>query len=256
MALAPTVKIWQPFAPFHLHSARVLCEKAIEIEDLLDGSKQSLEALKDEHMAYVTGSIFAVVAFLEALINETFLNAAGFTKGDLHNRVLQKLAPVVITSMAHAWEFGTDWSSEPSFRQFLEYVRRNLPERWFVLDKYQLALYLADKYPYSKPFDTKGQLWGDMTLLIDLRNYLTHHKPEWIAFSPEAEPYTAEKDQTTRLLRELGKRNFANPLYPGQGSIVNLLGSKCASWSVSSSITFVKEFKDKMPLDLSSIPEL
>lgn len=251
-ALAPTVKIWQPFAHVHLHSARVLCEKTVEVEALHDSSQQASEGLTDEYMAYATGSIFASVAFLEASINETFLRALGYTKGEPHNGTLKKLHPDIITSMANAWKIGTDWGNEPSLRQFLRDPRKNLPERWFILDKYQLALYLADKPPFNKPFDKKGKLWVDATLLIDLRNYLTHHKPEWIAFPPENEPYKAEKDETTRLLRELRQRSFTNALHPGQGSIFTLLGSKSSSWAVSSSITFVKEFKDKMPLDLSN----
>lgn len=251
-AHAPTVKIWQPFAHIHLHSARVLCEKTVQVEGHHDSLQQASEALTDEYMAYATGTIFASVAFLEALINETFLRALGYKKGDPHNGTLKKLRPDVITSMANAWETGTDWGNEPTLRQFLRDPRKNLPERWFILDKYQLALYLADKPPYGKPFDKKGKLWEEVTLLIDLRNYLTHHKPEWIAFPPEDEPYKAEKDETTRLLRELRKRDFSNALHPGQGSIFTLLGSKSSSWALSKSIALAKEFSETMPLDLSS----
>jgi hypothetical protein len=250
-ASVPTVKIWQPFAHIHLHSARVLCEKTVEVEGRHDSSQQASEALTDEYMACATGAIFASVAFLEALINETFLKALGYKKGDPQDGTLKNLPPDVITSMANVWEIGTDWGNEPTLRQFLRDPRKNIPERWFVLDKYQLALYLADKPPYGKPFDKKGNLWEEVTLLIDLRNYLTHHKPEWIAFPPEDEPYKAEKDETTRLLRELSKRNFSNALYPGRGSIFTLLGSKSSSWALSESIALVKEFSEKMPLEMS-----
>jgi hypothetical protein len=243
----PTVKIWQPLAHIHLHSAHILSEKTVEVESRHDSSQQPSEALTDEYMAYATGTIFVSVAFLKAL---------GYKKRDPQNGTLKKLHPKVITAMANAWEIGTDWGNEPSLRQFLRDPRKNLPERWFILDKYQLALYLADDPPYSKLFDKKGKLWEDVTLLVDLRNYLTHHKPEWIAFPPEEEPYKAEKDETTRLLRELRNRGFTNALYPGEGSIFTLLGSKSSCWAVSTSVTFVKEFRDKMPLDLSSLTGL
>lgn len=252
-ALDPTPKIWQPLAHFHLYSARVLCKKAVEVEALYDGSQQSREALTDEYMGGVTGSIFTAVAFLEALINETFLRAVADSKGSPLDDVLQKLPSDSIASIASAWENGIDWGNEPSLRQFLTDKYSNPPLTWWILDKYQLALYLADKPSYSKPFKKGEKLLKNIALLKVLRNSLMHPTPEWIAFPPKRDPYEAETKKTTNLLRELEKRKFTNALYPGQGSIFTLLGSKCASWAVSSSMTLAKEFRDRMPLDLSSI---
>lgn len=250
--VAPTVSIWQPLAFVHLHSARMLCEKAVEVEATYDDSEQSLYTYWD----YVTGSIFAATAFLEALINETFVRAVIREKGEPEN-ALTNLSSNVITSMAKAWGKGINWNNEPSLRQFLTkyYPKDKLPEGWYILDKYQLALYFADKPPYQKPFDKTGKVWKEVVCLKELRNHLTHHKPETISFPPGGDPYKAETERTRKLLRGLLKRNLRSPLY-GQGSVLSFLGSECARWAFDSSTILAKEFRDKMPLDPSSIQGL
>ena len=253
-ALPVTPVIWQPFAHIHFHSARVLYEKVIEVEARYDGSQQSKEALKDEYLGYVTGTILTAVAFLEALINETFLRAVKRTKGEPDD-VLEKLSPHVIASMAHAWRYNVTWSKEQLLLQFTKKDNR-CPEAWYILNKYQLALYFADKPPYQKPFVKNGNFWQDIALLKDLRNALTHYKPESIEFPPTGDPYKAETDKITALLQGLNKYNFTNPFYPGQGSLLTLLGSKCASWAIILSSTLAKELRDRMPLDLSNITGL
>ena len=249
-ALPPTVSIWQPLAFVHLHSARMLCEKAVEVEASYDDSQQSLYAYWD----YVTGSVFAATAFLEALINETFVRAVMRVKSEPED-ALVNLSPDIVASMAQAWEKGVDWSKEQSLRQFVTREDSRPPVWWYILDKYQLALYLADNSPYNKPFKKKGSLWKNIACLKELRNSLTHHEPETVSFPPYGDPYEAETERTTKLLRGLLKRNLRSALY-GEGSILSFLGSECASWAVDSSTTLAKEFRDKMALNPASIPGL
>ena len=251
-AFAPTVSIWQPLAFVHLHSARMLCEKAVDIEASYDGSQQSLYTYWDD----VTGSIFASTAFLEALINETFVRAIKRAKGEPEDAV-KNFSNNTVASMAQAWRQGIDWSNEPSLPQFLtqKYSKPPAQSHWYVLDKYQLALYLADKAPYKKPLEKTGNVWQDVRCLTKLRNSLTHHEPETVSFPPNADPYDAETERTTQLLRGLLKRNLRSPLY-GEGSILSFLGSACGNWAVDSSSTLAKEFRDKMALNPESIPGL
>ena len=202
-AFPVTPVIWQPFAQFHFYSARVLYEKVIEVEARYGGSQQSKEALKDEYLGYVTGTILTAVAFLEALINETFLRAVKRTKGE-PDAVLLKLSPNVIASMAHAWKYNVNWSKEQLLLQFLK-KNKKCPEAWYILNKYQLALYFVDKTPYQKPFVKNGNFWQDIELLQELRNALIHYKPESIAFPPTGDPYKAETTRITELLQGLNK---------------------------------------------------
>ncbi len=250
-ALAPTIAIWQPLAFVHLHSARMLCERAIEVEASYDDSRQSLYTYWD----YVIGSIFASASFQEAVINETFLRAVKHAKGEPLDNFLQKLPAAATVSMAQAWENGVDWSNEPLLRQFLTSKDSRLPTWWSVLDKYQLALYFANKPHYEKLFDKTGKFWEDLVCLKKLRNSLTHHAPEIISFPPSGDPYEAETQRTTTLLRDLLERNLTSGLY-GRGSILSFLGSKCANWAVELSTALVREFRDRMTLDPASIPGL
>ena len=187
-AFAPTVSIWQPLAFVHLHSARMLCEKAVDVEASYDGSQQSLYTYWD----YVTGSIFASTAFLEALINETFVRAIKRAKGEPEDAV-KNFSNNTVASMAQAWRQGIDWSNEPSLLPFLtqKYSKPPAQSHWYVLDKYQLALYLAEKAPYKKPLEKTGNVWQDVRCLTKLRNSLTHHEPENRFFSTECQILTS-----------------------------------------------------------------
>ena len=87
-----TVSIWQPVAFIHLESARLQRDEATEFEAMHDSSLEELH----QYWAYVTGSIFASVAFLEAAINETFFRAVAEAKGTPLDNFLQKLSPPVL----------------------------------------------------------------------------------------------------------------------------------------------------------------
>jgi hypothetical protein len=245
--IPPTVSIWQPLAFVHLGSARFLCNKAVEFEAKYDGSQQDLHP----YWACVTGSIFASASFQEAVINETFLRAVNHARGEPDN-FFQKLPPAATASMAKAWENGVDWGNEPLLRQFLTSKDSRLPTWWSVLDKYQLALYFANKPYYEKLFDKTGKFWEDLVCLKELRNSLTHHAPEIISFPPNGDPYEAETQRTTTLLRDLLKRDLTSALY-GRGSILSFLGSKCANWAVELSTALVREFGDRMAVNPASI---
>ena len=237
----------------HVRSADYFARRAAEIENAYKGSQAPSQELIDQQQAYVIGSVFASVAFLEAMINEVFRDAVGYKKGESRTDFLQKLSPPVIISMAQAWEIGVDWSKEPSLRQFLRDKRKKLPDWWYILDKYQLALFKA----HSKPFDKKDLLWKEVEILVDLRNLLTHHKPEWITFVP-GEPYKAENKETAKLMKRLEAHGFSNPILPGKGhDFLDYLGAGCANWAVDSSLSFVNEFSKRVPLKLpNSVSDL
>ena len=207
-AIAPTVSIWQPLAFVHLHSARMLCEKATEVEASYDDSEQSLYAC----WAYVCGSVFAATAFLEALINETFVRAVMRAKGEPEN-AFETLSPDIVASMAQAWRQGIDWSNEPSLLQFLTrtYSKPPAQSHWYVLDKYQLALYLADKAPYKKPFEETGKVWQEVRCLTKLRNSLTHHTAETIAFPPNGDPVRSRNRANEEIAEGIAQTQLKNP---------------------------------------------
>jgi len=276
-------KSWQRLSFEHVASARFFSDNALEIEHKSAHAflqrPQYLD-LRFHHHGYVIGAIFAAVAFLDATINELFLEADKYERDkNLHQKDLVRqlfpsdtpfqdpLTPLTqdaIKRLAEVWNrIKIKFSEYPGLHETLVYphTENNNPARkWFVLDKYQLALYLANKEDCSKIFDTTNPLWVEADVLIKLRHYLMHYSPEWIAFEPRSESYEAQKETTASLVNELRKRNFKNPLIPegtvkiaGNSVVVtgfsSLLGANCADWAATQSLKFVCEFAKRMPVE-------
>ncbi|MFZ0011578.1 MAG: hypothetical protein WAL97_06705 [Halobacteriota archaeon] len=270
-ANVPSIIIGYTFSRQHAYSASILAKRATQFEDNHAGLPEHSRLERYEHQAYVIGSVFSAVGFLEATINEVF-GAAEDTKG-APSGMLKQLSLDVVTSMAQIWRNGIelrkgdggielDEDGNKTSRIHSSLVRclgfyesnKNL-ERWSILRKFQFALYLTEGYPYPcrRLFDKQDSLWKETSLLIDLRNYFTHFKTEEITFPPKNRPSIAEKKQTRKLRTELSRRKFKNRLVQDQGSsglLEDLLSSDCANWAVKSSLDFVSEFCKRTDIQL------
>ncbi len=173
-----------------------------------------------EHRAYVSGAVFAAVAFLEATINELFKDAA---EGHQAGPVMQ-LPEHVRSLMAERWRQGVD--------------------RFDSLSKYQTALILAGQ----APFDIGAQPYQDVRLLTDLRNGLIHFEPETIWSSAESDEQ-ADLHAVERRLRGKFRPNLLmpadsrNPFYPDK-----CLSHGCAEWAVKSTLRFADDFCSRMKI--------
>lgn len=282
-------KSWELLSYGHLFCARFFSRKAAQMEKEYDNSREHLERLEHierslEHRAYVIGSIFSAAAFLDAIVNELFLEADRRTKGEYARQKdlvqqflppdaviqdpLEPLPSDIIDSMASVWSVNKIKSDDyPGLYETLKYPKKekhNRPRNWAVLNKFQLALYLAGKHARTTNFDTDDPLRKDVELLVNLRHYLVHYSPEWIGFRPDDQSYETQQDKSTQLVNELRKRNFRNAFYPGKsgtivgsnivlGSVSNLLGANCAAWAAEASSKFVCEFARRMPVKLYSL---
>jgi len=187
-----------------------------KVESAYDGKFS--DELFFEHEAYVTGCIFSAFSFLEATINELFSDTAENPDG------FKELDKQIRDLMAYMWK------------------RKILP-RSRTLEKYQIALILAQK----KTFDKKIVPYKDVDLLRELRNALVHYEPEWITTILEPEPEAI----TTQKLEKLLSGKF--PLNPMMGENESFfpkrcLGHGCAKWAVNVSVKFVDDFFEKMGL--------
>lgn len=100
------VSIWQPFSHIHIYSAYNLALKATEIEGSYKNAQepaQPAQELIDEHFAYVIGSIFASVAFLDAMVNEVFWLTDKYAQGKDLDTSIKPLPTNVKESMAQIW---------------------------------------------------------------------------------------------------------------------------------------------------------
>jgi hypothetical protein len=280
----------------HIDSALFFAEVAMELEkkfpmeldyqerqNRLASEKMAEDTLLIRHFAYVTGSVFATVAFLEAKINEAFLEADRRAKGEsVRDGLLEKLASDTIESMGRAWSYGIKKSGDdgieldngskelkryPNLINYLELRNRrsynnNVERNWSILNKYQLALYLASNPLQLKPFDNSSIVWKEVELLLRLRNRLTHYKPEWITYHFSDQSYNAETEETRSLMNELRDRRCRNKLYPPEpeptqlnlGAAIEalfttLLAANCAIRAIQHSLKFVREFDRRMPIE-------
>jgi len=172
-----------------------------------------------EHRGLVLSSVVASAAFLEAMVNELYQDAAdghGLT-GDGY------LGPLSSQShglMADFWR-ATDEGS-----------------RLKPLDKYEMLLAFAD----VTPLDRGRQPYQDASLVIRLRNAIAHYQPEDLS-----------ADDPHKMEGALRGKFADNALMAGSGNAWwtdHALGYGCADWGHRS----VKALADRVSDELGILP--
>jgi hypothetical protein len=145
-----------------------------------------------------TACIFATVASLEAYANELFSD---------RNTLFPEYSSELMDNL-----WGT-YEQKP------------------ILEKFEFALLLLRK----PKIDRGAQPYQDIKVLIDLRNALTHFKPEWIS----------EADEHAKISAKLEPKIQGSPflatselLFPRRWA-----GHSCTSWATNSAIAFAKDFE-------------
>ena len=199
----------------HLFAARHLSELACQLED--DNRGTSDAEVIERHRAYVIGSVLAAAAFLEASINELYLevqdhlvNGAGAGRR-------------VLAVPAHFW---SSVARPP------------------ILHKYQLALVVAD----AEPFDEGRAPFREADALVALRDALVHGRLEW-------RDQHGRRQNLERRLRAKFKLNTLSSgggtEFPDQ-----LLGAGCAGWAVKVAEQFSDEFCRRMAIPARGVGPL
>ena len=172
-------------------------------------SEERQEALV-VHRTYVLGAIVNSFAFLEAHINELFVD----TKDEEPVGPAQELGAAA-RYLAAAWRSGDI-------------------DRLPLLTKYQAALILAGKFP----FDPGAQPYQSLDVLRQLRNALVHYEPETRGSHPNK--FEARLQSQQFPLHPWYERS-ANPIFPDK-----CISHGCADWAFSSSLVFADAFCSKM----------
>jgi hypothetical protein len=217
-----TVTMRTLFSLHHIQSAAHLARLSAELEAGYDGASDP--DLSAELKAYVVGSVFASVAFLEAGINELFIKVADER---IANEIQKELDAAGGARLAAAWK------AVLAKKQLLA-----------ILDKYQLALSIAGQ----ETFDPGVLPYQDVDLLIRLRNELTHAKPEWV-FLTSTVPDVEVTEQSWE--RRLQGKFPLSPLYESKGNPFfpdKCLSHGCAEWGVSASLAFGDAFYERVGL--------
>ena len=193
----------------HLFAARHMAELACELEKENAGAGVDPEVSR-RHRTYVIGTVFAAAAFLEASINELYLEVQGHIAngaGGGRQRVL--------AVPAHFW---SSVGRPP------------------ILHKYQLALVVAD----AEPFDEARSPFREADGLIALRDALVHGRFEW------RDSHGRRQNLERRLRGKFPHSAFAiegDPEFPDR-----MLGAGCAMWAVKIAEKFSDDFCHRMAI--------
>ncbi|WP_045877676.1 hypothetical protein [Pseudofrankia sp. DC12] len=199
------------FSTNYLYTARWLSEEARQLEEKLAG----VTHYHPQHRGAVISSITSACAFLEAHINEIFLDVV-----DEQPPWVDHLTADVRDKICWLW---TDGKAEENR----------------ALAKYNAILIAA-----SLPILDKGQNpYQDAQLVIDIRNVLTHYKVYSLG---EKKPHT--------LSRKFASPQFPlNQLMVGHNAERfpdHILGHGCADWAWRSCKKFADEFGRRLGISL------
>ncbi len=197
-------RVKQNFSRQYLVSARhfAVMASTVQSKDTITEQDQS------EYRAYVTGSVVFSVAFLEASINEFYLEVIDGNHTSLAGLTAQHMA-----ILAELWE---------------------TVEQHPLLKKYQIAL-AACGVPR---FDGGTEPFQGIDGLVKMRNVLIHYRPEW----------DNELDEHKKVQDRLNGRFPLNPLaHPGSLWFPDqCLGAGCAEWAVKQAAQFMSEFCERL----------
>lgn len=160
----------------------------------------------DQHRAFVIGTILSSVAFLEARFNEFYRNI--FVRGS-----------------------GFPPRSAAQLEKLLDQGKM---DRLPILEKYQLAIFLARKAPLPEGDDP----YQPAAILVDLRNAIAHFRPVWASLEDRRKSEVELSKLESRLRGRFALNSLmsrSNPFFPDL-----CLGSGCAAWSVTSAFRFTK----------------
>jgi hypothetical protein len=187
----PTTSMRVYYSSYHLWAARHSADQARRREQEL-----TAPVFDFRHRAHVTATVISCGAFLEAAVNELFVDAA-----DGYTAYLPRLTAAKLQALRDWWNSGEERRSS-------------------MLKKCETALTLLG----GPAFSPSANPYEDTALLIRLRNELVHFKPMTRdKASLHGEP----------LHRDLAARFLPNPLMSGSKNPYfpdHCLGSGCANW--------------------------
>jgi hypothetical protein len=168
------------------------------------------------HRVYVINAVTDAAAFIEAAVNEVIQDVVDGR--ELH---VQPLTTHTRDRLKGYWITG---------------------ERASPLEKYQHTLQLAD----LPPLDAGAEPVQSATLLVSLRNYFMHYKPEDVGVTLDPPKLAARlkgKFPDNRLMTGAD----GNPWFPSHA-----LGAGCAAWAHRSALAFVDAWATSLGLNALS----
>lgn len=212
----------QNFSINYIRSAIFFSKKLLEFENIK--VNPLLEEEKLEYLSYCYSAILLSAAFLEATINELFVDIS-----ERQEWAVASMPSEVVDIRFHKlvkdlWEEGIPRTASYS-----------------IIKKYQIALKLAEKEIINDKV-----ILQNAEDLVKLRNQLVHAESEWIYNDPTMN----KKNKSLKLGKHLESKFEQSPFFGNGGQFFpyRCFGHGCTKWAIISAIAFSDEFFKKMGL--------
>lgn len=196
------------FSIQHVQAAAYLANRAVRLERR-SAAFIPTPALEVAVKSYAASSLFATVAFLEALANELFADAAQLDGGHLSSLEIAKRSLIA--------ELGQTESVE----------------RAPVMSKFDILLRAVAVQPVAKD-KNPGQ---DLSTVIRLRNELVHYKAQWFDTGTPGMVRPGSFTESKLANQIQGRFNDR----PGLKSVDSWLGGGCATWGLRCAVAYTDE---------------
>lgn len=208
----------------HYYSARWLAAakaQCAEVRRLEDALAARAEPASIQHEGAVLLTVHCSVAFLEASINEFFVD------------VIDNEPPLAneIPSPSHQ-PLKDFWEQQHQLPPFPGKTKGKpmLGEKWPALLKYQQALNVRG----LQTFDVAVSPYKDVALLVEVRNSFTHYKPKSFG-GPVVDPLARKLAGLFPLTAV--STGAGNPTFPDK-----MLGAGLAEWALRNALELANEF--------------
>lgn len=202
----------------HLWNARReawLCGKREDM--LVNQDERNIDRI---HRSHAMTAALSAVAFLEAIVNEVWQDAADSKPGE-HTPYTEGIPDNAVATMRELWN-----------------GKENAERMLSLLSKFQVALVCAG----HDRMDKGAEPYQSVDVLVDLRNELVHFKPQWWHDDGRDEAKFVKRLRD-RLAGRENRQPIGEPWFPNK-----VLGAGCADWACSSVIGFAREWHGRMGL--------
>lgn len=205
------------FALQHFMTAVLFRDQLLRIE--AENTGREFGQFFEHIRSYASSCIICAAASLEGLINELFIAHGGRLR----------------TILGHNFETKFWGSTRRHFIFWRKYKRGIVGKP--TLEKYQQALKMLELNKFQKA----DAAYGNALILMQLRNWFVHYKPNW----------DAPRSNAIDLVSALAGRFSLSPFVPSTGDFLTqqCMSAGCAQWIVETVGVFVREFGRRTRID-------
>lgn len=198
------------FTMYHLNSASLNANLALDIEQGYDHIESTPETIRKNYISHVSASIISSVAALESKINEHIVD----NEAPIREKIL---------------ELGDIFFSEFKKIKKNNEVISEISSTTSAISKYKMINYVM--YENIK---IENKTEEAVNLIIKIRNALIHFTPEW----------DNDLKEHKKIEKSVKNHFKLSPLYSDDSTFFpyRCLSADCAQWATTTSRSFIEKF--------------